>query len=378
MTQILLDISRLFARAQLAAPTGIDRVERQYLRWAEARGDAAFLVRVPGKDVIANAEQVREALATRSNSLIGRLGGMNPAQARLVRLARQPVNLKPGFTYFNVGHANLKPRVLALLTNLGMARFVAMIHDTIPLDAPHFCRGDQTAPAEARLRLVAMRADLVLTVSHHSAQRFAHHAHRFGRAPQAVVTPPGVGKPARHRPAKEPYFVAIGTIEPRKNTSLLLDLWENMVENDQSPTLHIVGRRGWETPAVLARLDRLKGTKVVEHNNMPDEELGALMRGARALLFPSQEEGFGIPLYEARAMGLPVIAGDLPVLREHGTANTSYLPSRDHAAWQNAIATACRADKPGQPADVPSWQAHFQIVEQALAANEPMLDVVAS
>jgi len=84
--------------------------------------------------------------------------------------------LNPGFTYINVGHSNLKPRVLNMLKRQGMGRFVAMVHDTIPLDAPELCRADQLEPSKARMALLSAQADHILAVSKHSAARFEHHA----------------------------------------------------------------------------------------------------------------------------------------------------------------------------------------------------------
>jgi len=364
MAQLLLDLSRLFARFDLAAPTGIDRVERAYLNWALKRADTRFLIRIPGRDVIAGPSDIRAALQVQKPGLIARMAGMTGAQARLARVWPRNM-LKPGFTYLNVGHANLKPRVLDMLDRRGMGRFVSMVHDTIPLDMPQLCRGDQLGPSRARIELLSARADDILAVSRHSAERFGHHARAFGRAPPTHVLAPGIATRACWSPATDPYFVALGTIEPRKNTELLLDIWDDIVLNPGHPTLHIVGRRGWERGGVMRRLDALTGTNVIEHKAMDDQSLNALLKGARALLFPTLAEGFGIPLYEARSMGLPVIASDLPVLREHGTAGTRYVPINDRSAWKAAILGAIEI-APSAPSPVPTWAAHFTALENLL------------
>jgi len=164
----------------------------------------------------------------------------------------------------------------------------------------------------------------------------------------------------------------VGTIEPRKNVELLLDIWEHLVIKYGKPTLHIVGRRGWERPEVLRRLDALTGTNVIEHKAMCDRDLRALMSGARALLFPTLNEGFGIPLYEARAMGLPVIASDLPVLREHGAAGTKFVPVNDKDAWCAAIEDSLNP-KPAGPSPVPTWAEHFAKIEDLLGVSDARL-----
>jgi len=305
--------------------------------------------------------------------MLGAVARMNPQQAALLGLSllTQRPRLDPGFTYLNVGHSNLKPQVLARLRRRGMARFVALIHDVIPMDHPELCRVDQVAPARARLRHVAQQADAVIAVSKHAAQQIAAQCQTMGRVPQMTVAHPGVTLGPCACPDRLPYFVAIGTIEPRKNLSLLLDVWERF--GADGPVLHLVGQRGWEDPAVLARLEALQGQgcKIIEHTGLGDDRVQALLGGARALLFPTLAEGFGIPLYEARGIGVPVIASDLAVLREDGSAQTQYLPTDDPHAWYDAICAAC-ARRPVTPQPVPSWQAHFAKVAPALQPMRPL------
>src|ERR1700710_674754 len=94
-----------------------------------------------------------------------------------------------------------------------------------------------------------------------------------------------------------PYFLCVGTIEPRKNHLLLLHLWRRMValHGNRAPRLLIVGKRGWENENVLDLLDRCPALRghVIELGTVPDSKLTALLRGAQALLMPSFAEGFG-------------------------------------------------------------------------------------
>lgn len=373
MAGLLLDLSRLFARADFTTPTGIDRVEAAYLNWALRREDTHFLVRIPGRDVIADGTTVSQALNTSHKGLITRTMGMTAAQAALA-LSFPKIRLKPGFIYLNVGHSNIKPRMLSRLDKWGMGRFIAMVHDTIPLDAPDVCRANQVAPAKARLGFICAQSDHVIAVSKYSAARLEHHAKGFGRIPQTSVIYPGIEISDPSAPAPTPYFVALGTIEPRKNIAFLLDIWEKMIAKPDIPQLHIVGKRGWENQELLERLDSLgeTGAMVVEHRDMADRDMRALLRGARALLFPTLHEGFGLPLYEARAMGLSVIASDLPVLRELGEANTTYVPINDHAAWHAAIGAAIPPQKPN-PSAVPTWDEHFAQLERLIEQQAPLV-----
>jgi glycosyltransferase involved in cell wall biosynthesis len=77
---------------------------------------------------------------------------------------------------------------------------------------------------------------------------------------------------------------------------------------------------------------------VEEHGRLPDGAVQRLMAGARALLLPSFAEGYGMPVSEAIATGVPVLCSDLPALREAGGPVADYLDPLDGPAWMAAIA----------------------------------------
>ena len=108
---------------------------------------------------------------------------------------------------------------------------------------------------------------------------------------------------------------------------------------------------------------------------MSDAELGRLLAGARALLFPSLAEGYGLPLAEALAAGVPVLCSDVPPFRAVGGDAPEYLDPLDGPAWQGAI-LAYTADPSVRRAAqqerlrrwrAPTWEAHFAVLETVLA-----------
>jgi len=174
-----------------------------------------------------------------------------------------------------------------------------------------------------------------------------------------------------------PYFVVLGTIEPRKNHLLLLNLWTRLATTMATPPrLVVIGARGWENEQVvdmLERSQRLRGL-VEEHNRLGDAGVGSLLTEARAVLVPSFAEGFGLPLAEALASGVPVICSEIPVFREIGGDVPDYLDPLDTLAWREAIVDYCLDESPRRAAQMqrlahwrpPQWSDHFDIVERVL------------
>jgi glycosyltransferase involved in cell wall biosynthesis len=178
---------------------------------------------------------------------------------------------------------------------------------------------------------------------------------------------------------KPPYFVCVGTIEARKNHLLLLNLWRQLAEElgAAAPRLVLIGQRGWETESAIDMLERcpaLRGV-VLERTNVPDDEAARLVRGARALLLPSFAEGFGFPLVEALALGIPVLCSNLAAFRENGGDVPEYLDPLDGLGWRSAVIDYALPASPRRAAQLcrlsgwraPSWQDHFAVVEALIA-----------
>jgi len=171
----------------------------------------------------------------------------------------------------------------------------------------------------------------------------------------------------------------VGTIEPRKNHLLLLNLWRHMAEtlpSDRIPRLIIVGRRGWENEQVVDMLERCAALQghVVELNGCSDRQMHELLRGARALLLPSFAEGYGMPVAEALSTNIPVLCSDLPALREAGGSAPDYLDPLDGLAWRTHIidyygagARYLAQHKRMAEWRPPSWADHMRIVCDAIA-----------
>lgn len=118
---------------------------------------------------------------------------------------------------------------------------------------------------------------------------------------------------AQPRPSARPYLFFLGTIEPRKNIDTLLDAWQGTRFHDDFD-LVIAGASGWSSEKTMARLaSRIPGVRYLGY--VREDELPGLTAGATGFVYPSLYEGFGFPVAQAMAAGVPVI-----------TSNTSSLP----------------------------------------------------
>ena len=108
------------------------------------------------------------------------------------------------------------------------------------------------------------------------------------------------------------YFVSVGTLEPRKNIETILDAYDNLNAGHRKNTkLLIVGPHGWRADSTQRRIQSLQESGNIIHlNYVPRTTLAKLISGSICLVYPSIYEGFGLPVLEAMACGIPVITSE--------------------------------------------------------------------
>jgi glycosyltransferase involved in cell wall biosynthesis len=137
----------------------------------------------------------------------------------------------------------------------------------------------------------------------------------------------------------QPYLLAVGTLDPRKNLFLLLKAYDLLKRNSNlKHQLVIVGKRGWQDVQQDELAKRWKQSNdIVFTGYVAQADMPHLYAGADLFLFPSLYEGFGLPLLEAMAAGAPVLASDIAVHREVCAEAALFANPRSAEEWQSTI-----------------------------------------
>jgi glycosyltransferase involved in cell wall biosynthesis len=166
-----------------------------------------------------------------------------------------------------------------------------------------------------------------------------------------------------------PYIAHVGSCIPRKRIDVLLKVVAALRESN--PELSLVKVGGEWTPTQHELIDELGLRNSIAHlTGLTRADVASVYRGAAAVLVTSDAEGFGLPVIEALACGAPVIASDIPVLREVGGEAVRYAPVGDVPSWAAMVrvvlagAAPPRADRLAHASRY-SWTAHAETIAAA-------------
>ena len=248
-----------------------------------------------------------------------------------------------GWRGFDVYH---EPNAIPLPSALAT---VATVCDLSVLLRPHWHPADRVAYYEKQFPAGLSRCDHVLTISAFSKQEIVRN---FGVAPERVtVTYPGIAPAWRPLPAQtvdqvrarlglpEKYLLHVGTLEPRKNLLMLMKAYVGLPPalREACPLL-LAGGWGWNVDGLRTYYEekaRHRGVRCLGY--VADDDLPALYNGARALVYPTHYEGFGLPPLEMLACGGAVLASRAEAVVETAGQGAHLLDVDDEDGWRDAL-----------------------------------------
>jgi len=238
---------------------------------------------------------------------------------------------------------------------IAVASQVVTLHDAAVFDHPEWFSRSFLLVYRTLWPLLAKRSRRIVTVSQYSRDRLAAalgiNAARIevvanGVSPMFRPVPEAAAALVAERYGVVPgrYFATLSTIEPRKNLGLVLTAWERArVHCPSDMQLLVIGGGG--ASHVFARGNELAtGEQVLRGGFVPDGDLPALIGGARALLYPSRYEGFGLPILEAMACGTAAVTTALTSLPEVGGDAALYIDPDDADGLAQLIGKLAASD----------------------------------
>ncbi len=232
---------------------------------------------------------------------------------------------------------------------------VVTIHDLTFFTHPQYHERAKVRFFQRAIVEAARHAAVLVTVSAWTAAQLDE---VVGDHAPVVVAPHGVDH-ARFAPAgpdaaaweasgldhERPYVLFVGTLEPRKGVDVLLAAFATLAARTADLELWLVGQQGWRAEGIVAALrDHPFRDRIRRLGYVPDDLLGALLRGARAVAYPSRAEGFGLPVLEALACGAPVATTADTVMAEVAGEAASLSPVGDADALAHELALLVALD----------------------------------
>lgn len=336
--RLLLDVSNI---ANHDLRTGIERVTRNLCEVLLHAPPEGYRVE-PVRSLHGRLHHARQYAAERLGCP-HRLGGEEPLTARqddiYVSLEWSPPVVAENYAEFET----LKARGVKLYF---------IIFDALPLQFPHYFPGYVEGTYRDWLAQVLSLADGLCCISAAVADDVREQAARLPDLKRPATLPPlghfhlgadFTARAATHglRAADEdmltalsanaPILLMVGTLEPRKGHTLVLNAMEQLWQAGHPARLVIVGKRGWHMETLSERLEEHPeaGQRLFWAQGASDDMLAELYQHSTALIAASEGEGFGLPLIEAAQRGIPIIVRDIPVFREVAGSYASYFSATD-------------------------------------------------
>ncbi len=220
------------------------------------------------------------------------------------------------------------------------APLVVTLLDVLPATHPEYFSDRARRDFDAKVAALP-RAALVVVAAAANMEEVARVAGvspaRLRVVPLAGGLPPADGGPA---PVEGSYVLALGAVTARKGLDVLAEAAERLTAllGDGAPRVVVAGPDGPDGDEVRALLHRIAGPRIRVLGEVDDVVAARLVAGALAVVHPSHAEGFGLVPLEAMAAGTPVVAADIPTVREVTAGTATLVPPGDADALADAVA----------------------------------------
>ncbi len=213
---------------------------------------------------------------------------------------------------------------------------VPMLHDLLPVIIPEKYEKAWSRHFHFNVYVTCLLADAIVAISHATRRDLGRlmESHSYP-PPEIFVQYHGFDfqkardgdSPSKRFPADSNYFLMVGSIEPKKNHSLVIDQFIRVAEQLPGVRLKIIGFPGWMHEEITKKIALAirRGHPVDYYKNVDDVELASAYGNARATIMASSHEGFGLPVIESLSLGCPVILSDIPVFREIAGDQADYF-----------------------------------------------------
>ena len=235
---------------------------------------------------------------------------------------------------------------------------VVTVHDAAPELFPEAFPARGLRFHRQGLDAAARRADLIIAVSQSAADEIVANSEIPAERIRVVlngVSAPVIGQEHRYAVLgalglfDRPYVLWVGSLEPRKGVATLLSAVLQLVRRGGTGDFLLVlaGYDGWLSADLLPEADRaeLGPSRLLQLGRLSEDELWALYGGATVFAFPSNHEGFGLPVVEAMSQGVPVLASDIAALREVTAGAARLVPRGDVSGWADALGGLLRSQE---------------------------------
>jgi len=235
----------------------------------------------------------------------------------------------------------LKPDVVVETAHFGpfglpaSIKRVTVIHDLTPLLFPQWHTKGSVWAHRLFLKGILHKADLILTVSQNSKKDIVqfHSAAEMKTEVTYLAANEKLIQNSKqdltHHKINKPYFLFLGTIEPRKNVKTLVKAFEQL-NNSNAYQLVLAGKMGWMTESLIEQINNSpQKENIVQLGFIEDDLKIALYKNAIATVFPSHYEGFGLPILEAFNYNCPVICSNNSSLPEVAGEAALYFNNSD-------------------------------------------------